>query len=141
MGTVFKKQTTRKLPAGAHIVEKNGDRFAQWTDHRGTKREAKVIKGRNGQDRIVTTAAKYTAKYRDGSGRVVELATGCRGKEGANSVLGELMARAPSISWAPSLNYIIQIQTSSAMKNLPLPRWVTASQFLYSQVNQTLRAM
>ena len=97
MGTVFKKQTTRPLPTGAQIVEKSSDRFAQWTDRRGTKREAKVTKGKNGQDRIVTTAAKYTAKYRDGSGRVVEVATGCRSKEGANSVLKDLMARAEKV--------------------------------------------
>ena len=53
--------------------------------------------GRNGSDRIVTTAATYTAKYRDGAGIVREIATGCRSKDGALSVLKELTDRAERV--------------------------------------------
>lgn len=35
MGTVFKKQTTRAVSAGAEVAEKNGERIARW---RATRR-------------------------------------------------------------------------------------------------------
>lgn len=47
-----------------------------------------------GQDRIVLTAGTFCAKYRNGSGVVVEKATGCRDETAARSVLAELERRA-----------------------------------------------
>ena len=44
--------------------------------------------GKDGTDRIVITARTYTAKFRDGSGIVREVATGCRDESAARSVLG-----------------------------------------------------
>ena len=49
---------------------------------------------RIGTDRIVITARTYTAKYRDGSGIVREVATGCRDESAARSILGKLERRA-----------------------------------------------
>ena len=40
------------------------------------------------------TAGTYTAKYRDGSGIVREMATGCRDESAARSILGKLERRA-----------------------------------------------
>ncbi len=45
---------------------------------------------RTARDRIIVTAGTYTAKYRDGSGIVREVATGCRDESAARSVLTEL---------------------------------------------------
>ena len=92
MGTVFKKQTTRPLPIGADIFTKGGQRFARWKAGKRT-RTAKLTIGRDGAERIVTETATFTAKYRDGNGHILEIATGCRDETAARSVLGELERR------------------------------------------------
>ena len=86
MGTVFKKTTTRPVPAGAEIVEKAGTRVARWRV-RGKLRSAPLTAGADGQPRITTRAATYTAKYRDHTGAVVERATGCRDEQAARQML------------------------------------------------------
>ena len=43
------------------------------------------------------TARTYTAKYRDGSGIVREVATGCRDESAARSILGKLERRAEMV--------------------------------------------
>ena len=93
MGTVFKKQTTRPLPIGADIFTKGGQRFARWKAGKRT-RTAKLTTGRDGSERIVTESPTFLAKYRDGSGYVCEVSTGCRDEAAARSVLGELERRA-----------------------------------------------
>lgn len=90
MGTVFKKTATKPLPAEARIIVRKGQRLAEWVDAKGKRRTAPVTIGKNGSDRIVITARTYTAKYRDGSNRVVEIATGCRDESAARSVLSKL---------------------------------------------------
>ena len=94
MGAVFRKQTTRKTPAGAEFFTRNGQRLARWKDARGKSRTAPVRTGRDGLERIITTAGTWTAKFRDGQGIVREVATGCRDKQAALSVLAELERRA-----------------------------------------------
>jgi len=86
MGTVFKKQTTRPVPAGAEIVEKNGGRIARWRV-RGKLRTAPVTAGEGGGDRIVTESGTYVAKYRDAGGVVVTRSTGCRDRQAAEQLL------------------------------------------------------
>ena len=103
MATLFKKQFTKPLPLDAKIVSRTvKDRsgkaeckqFAQWTDRSGKKRTAEVTTGKDGSQRIKTEAATWTAKYRDGSGIVQEVATGCTDKQAAMSVLNDLTTRA-----------------------------------------------
>lgn len=50
--------------------------------------------GRDGSERIVTESLTFLAKFRDGSGYVCEVSTGCRDEAAARSVLGELERRA-----------------------------------------------
>jgi integrase len=94
MGTVYKKTATKPLPASAKIINRKGERLAEWIDARKKRRTAPLTVGRDGTDRIVITARTYTAKYRDGSGIVREVATGCRDESAARSVLGKLERRA-----------------------------------------------
>lgn len=61
---------------------------------RGKKRTAEVTTGKDGSQRIKTEAATWTAKYRDGSGIVQEVATGCTDKQAAMSILNDLTTRA-----------------------------------------------
>jgi len=91
MGTVYKKTFTKPLPAGAKIIVRKGQRLAQWQDAKGKTRTAPLTAA---GDRIAVEAGTYTAKYRDGSGIVREVATGCRDESAARSVLGKLERRA-----------------------------------------------
>ena len=94
MGTVFKKTVTKPLPAGAELFIKNGERYARWKPTKGKARTAPVTTGRDGSERIVVTVGTYIAKFRDGSGLVCEVSTGCRDEDAARSVLGKLERRA-----------------------------------------------
>ena len=95
MGTVYKKTATKPLPAGAKIIVRKGQRLAEWIDAKGkTPNGARDRReGRRRPDRGHRRRT-YTAKYRDGSGIVREVATGCRDESAARSVLAELERRA-----------------------------------------------
>jgi len=97
MASVFRKTATKPLPPNAAIITRKGERLARWKDGRGKNRTAAVTTGRDGTDRIVIQAATYTAKYRDGQRIIREVATGCRTKDGALSVLRELTGRAEKV--------------------------------------------
>lgn len=97
MGTVFKKTFTKPLPAGAKIIVRNGERLAQWKDAKGKTRTEMLTVGKDGTDRILVTAGTFTAKYRDGSGVVQEVATGCRDEAAARSLLTDLERRAEKV--------------------------------------------
>ena len=94
MGTVYKKTATKPIPKGAELFTKNGKRFARWKPSTGKARTAPVTTGNDGTDRIVVTVGTYLAKFRDGSGYVCEVSTGCRDEDAARSVLGKLERRA-----------------------------------------------
>ncbi len=91
---LYKKKTTRALTSGAELFTRNGQRYARWRDRQGRTQTATVTVGRDGSERVTTTAKTWTAKYRDGQGIVREVATGCRDKQAAMSVLTDLEHRA-----------------------------------------------
>jgi hypothetical protein len=93
MATIYRKTVTRPLPANAEIITRKGTQVAKWKDRKGKIRTAPLTTGKNGLQRIRTEAATWTAKYRDGEGVVREVATGCRDKGAAHSVLSDLMER------------------------------------------------
>jgi len=94
MATVFKKTFTKPLPSGAETFTRKGEKFARWKDAKGKTRTAKVTTGKSGSERLIIEAETFTAKYRDGSGIVREVATGCRDETAASAVLGEMVKRA-----------------------------------------------
>src|SRR5437867_247058 len=94
MGTVFKKTFTKPLPRGAETFEEERKRYARWKPPKGRTRTARVTRGANGQERVLIKAATYTARFRDGQGRLVERPTGCRDEGAARAVLGDLERRA-----------------------------------------------
>ena len=97
MGTVYRKTATKPLPQGAEVFSRTGQRFARWKSAKEKSRTAPLTTGTDGTERIVVEARTFTAKYRDGSGVVREVATGCRDEAAARSVLGELERRAELI--------------------------------------------
>ena len=101
MATVYRKTYTKPLPDGAELFTRQGKKMARWKDGKGRTRTAKVTvpdKGRHaGTPRVVMEARTYTAKYRDGSGAVREVATGCRSERAARHVLAGLTQRAEQV--------------------------------------------
>jgi integrase len=94
MGTVYKESYTKPLPPEAEVFTRKGERFARWQDRRGRRHTGKLTE--NG-DRVTVRASTYTAKYRNGSGLVQKIATGCRTLDAARSVLGDLETRADKV--------------------------------------------
>ena len=97
MATVYRKTFTKPLPANAEQFSRKGEHLARWKDGKGRSRTANVTTGKDGSERITVEATTYTAKYRDGSGHVVETATGCKSKDAALSVLKDLTSRAEKV--------------------------------------------
>jgi len=101
MGTVYRKTYTKPLPAGAELFTRKGEMLARWKDGKEKTRIASVTKpekGKNqGQYRIVIRAKTFTAKYRNGAGLVLEIATGCRDETAARAVLAELVKRSEHV--------------------------------------------
>ncbi len=95
MGHVFKPFVTRPLPAGSTLAMRAGKRVAVWTDDAGKKRQAAVTDGDT--PRIRQRASTYTAQYRDGSGIRRRVATGCKSRDAARSVLADLESRAEKV--------------------------------------------
>ena len=91
MGAVYRETYTKPLPAGAKIIVRKGQRFAQWQDAKGKTRTAPLTAA---GVRITVEAGTYTAKFRDGTGIVRKVSTGCRDETAARSVLGKLERRA-----------------------------------------------
>jgi integrase len=97
MGSVRRKTFTKPLPDRAELFTRKGETFAKWKDA-GKTRTAPVVTdenglprlGADGAPRITLTASTYTAKYRDGAGFLVEVATGCRDKTAAEQFLANL---------------------------------------------------
>jgi len=101
MGTVYKETYTKPLPADAELFTRKGQRFARWKDAKGKTRTARVTtptKGKNaGVDRLIIESSTYTARYRDGSGVVRKVATGCRDETAARQILADLVKRAEHV--------------------------------------------
>ena len=96
MGTVFKKTYTKPVPANAEIADKGGRRVARWK-HGRKVRTAPVTTGKDGTLRLVIESPVYVAKYRDGSGVVREVSTGCKDEQAARRALADLERKAELI--------------------------------------------
>src|SRR5262249_18997399 len=76
------------------IFVRKGQRLARWKDRRGKTRTAPLTVGKGGAERVVHESPYFVAKYRDGSGIVQTVATGCRDEQAARQVLADLERRA-----------------------------------------------
>ena len=97
MATVFRKTYTQHLPKDAEIVKRGGKEMVCWRDRRGRKQYADMTVGRNGKKKMLRRSPTYTAKYRDASGHVVEISTGCKDETAARMVLAKLEQRAEHV--------------------------------------------
>ncbi len=97
MGSVFKAKVTRPLPAGATIVTRGGEQWAEWRDASGKLKRARTAGPKSSRPGIIVEAATFTAKFRDGAGVVRKVATGCRTRDAAKQVLADLEARSEKV--------------------------------------------
>jgi integrase len=95
MGTVFKPFVTRPLPDGAQLVTRAGKRVAVWTDASGKKRQAPATDGDT--PRIRVRGGIFTAQFKDGTGLVRRVSTGCKSLDAARAVLADLESRADKV--------------------------------------------
>ena len=87
MGMVYRKKYTMPLPPGAEIVEQNGQRIARWRLRNGQLRSAEVVEDcADGKLRVRGQSRYFMARYRDGSGRTVEVPTNCKDPIAARGV-------------------------------------------------------
>ncbi len=93
MATVFRKTYTQHLPQDFEVVHRGGKEMVCWRDRRGRKQYAEVTVGRNGKKKMLRRSPTYTAKYRNASGHVVEVSTGCKDETAARMVLAKLEQR------------------------------------------------
>ena len=95
MGTVYKKTVTKPLPAGAKIIVRKGQRFAEWKDAKG-KTPNGTAHRRRGSDHRGSRHLHRQVSGRLGN-RPQEVATGCRDESAARSVLTDLERRAEQV--------------------------------------------
>ena len=93
MGTVYKPTFTKPLPSNGELFTFKGETFAKVKPPKGRAVTYPVTTGKDGSQRIVVESGTYVAKYRDGSGLVHTVSTGCRDEGAARSMLGELERR------------------------------------------------
>jgi integrase len=94
VGSVFRKQMTKPLPPDAEVVTVKGERVARWRNGRGKLQSAPLS---TAPGRIIVESRVYFAKYRDGSGRLRVVTTGCRDKKAAQARLADLEQRAERV--------------------------------------------
>ena len=94
MGMILKKQYTMPIPSGAEITRRDGHRVARWRLRNGQPRLAVVVDCKDGKLRVRGRSRLYLARFRDGSGQVVEVATNCKDEVAARAVLTQLERRA-----------------------------------------------
>ena len=97
MGSIFKAKITRPMPAGATLVTREGKQWAEWRDASGKVRRAPTTGVKAKRPGIIVDAATFTAKFRDGSGVIRKVATGCRTREAAKQVLADLESRSEKV--------------------------------------------
>ncbi len=97
MGMVYRKQYTMPIPPGAEIIERGAQRVARWRLRNGKLRSAELVDCKDGKVRVRGQTKAYSARYRDGCGQVVEVATGCKDEVAARAVLTRLERRAELI--------------------------------------------
>jgi integrase len=89
MASIYREKYRRPLPEGAVISERRGKKIARWVDERGRAQVAELEK--DGK-RVVFEYENWFARYRDASGQVRRVSTGCRDEQAARQVLANLVS-------------------------------------------------
>ena len=92
MGTLFLPRIVKRLPRGAEVIERGGERIARWRDSRGALHTAPVhVTGRG--DCIALRGNKYFARFTNANGERKTVPTRCADAVAARKVLSDLERR------------------------------------------------
>jgi hypothetical protein len=97
MASVFRKTTTRPVPAGATVARQGGKAVARWKTRAAKWRTAEVVSLDGGRQAIRQESSTYFAKYRDHDGTVRVVPTRCRDESAARQVLADLERQAERV--------------------------------------------
>jgi integrase len=87
MGSLRRQTVTKPLPPDAVVIVRKGKRLAQWTGRNGTCREAEVVVGSDGNERIRVTNEIWQARFRRHDGTIAVKSTGCRDRSSAQRLM------------------------------------------------------
>ena len=93
MAYLYRPTQTKPVPPGAERFTRKGERFARWKDGRGKTRTATVTTTKAGVDKLAIESPCWRCRYRDGSGVMQDVLTGCRDEDAARSVMNDLVRR------------------------------------------------
>jgi integrase len=99
MGSIFRRTVARPVPVGATLTAKpDGSTVARWTP-KGARRPitATVRTLDDGRQVIDQPTGCYYAKYRDASGEVRRVSTGCKDESNARQFLANLERKAERV--------------------------------------------
>lgn len=88
MATLYRKKYPIPMPTGAEIIDRQGKRFARWTNGKNQVRLAEVVDDRH----IAFVADCWYMRYRDAEGIMRRASTGCREKQAAQKKLADVLA-------------------------------------------------
>ncbi len=92
--SLYRPTFTKPIPPGAEFIERKGERFAKWKDRQGRQQAVLVTMTKSGKARLLIESRVWRFRYRDGSGNVRDVSTGCRDEVAAKAKGAELERRA-----------------------------------------------
>jgi site-specific recombinase XerC len=91
---LYRKSYPIPMPAEARVIERRGQKTAQWKDRHGREQTAPLAP--DGK-RIMYVADCWYARYRDAQGVERRISTGCRDQQAATKVLANLLSKVERI--------------------------------------------
>ena len=88
MATIYKRSRLRPIPAGAEIIERNGERIAVWK-HRSTKRTQRAPLNAAGT-KVLIEAVGFEIEYMDHNGDRKRRSTRCTDRDAVQQMANEL---------------------------------------------------
>ena len=97
MGTLIKKTYARHIPNDAERFQEGDKEYARWKARGGRTITAEIQVREDCSEYVITKSGVYMAEYRDGSGKLVVVSTGCKDRGAAMAVLAKLERRAEKV--------------------------------------------
>lgn len=93
MAGLYKKKYPIQMPEGAEVIERNGRRFARWTNGHNQTLTAEVLD----DGRVHFVSDVWYMRYRDAEGIRRRESTRCRDKQAAQKVLSDILANVEKV--------------------------------------------
>lgn len=95
---LYRQMFKKPVPARAkRVTRKDGKTYAHWTNTQGRKMNAEIRVDAQGREYVNIESAKWSARYTDSAGRMVQRSTGCSDKSAAEAVLSQWKGKAEKV--------------------------------------------